>query len=139
MDSRETLIRIALLALLLYAVVCLASVSRELHAARAAEAALAEELAAARRESGRLSEKLASGWTEAELEDLARERLGLVLPGDLIFRFSQDSEASAAPSPSAQGRENVTETERITHGFGSRRHQGRESNRYYEVRRVRCA
>ena len=89
MDTRETLIRIVLLSLLLYASVCLASRGRELYAARALEERLRSELGAVERENAALERKLKQGWSAEDVEALARERLGLVLPGDRIFRFEK--------------------------------------------------
>ena len=88
-DIREIRIRIVLLALLLYAAGCLASAERELAAADAQAAALREALALIEAENRTASQCLAGGWSAEELEALARERLGLVLPGDRIYRFVQ--------------------------------------------------
>ena len=89
MDTRETLIRIVLLSLLLYASVCLASAGRELHAAEARAEELRAKLETVERENAALDRKLRQGWSAEDVEALARERLGLVLPGDKIFRFEQ--------------------------------------------------
>lgn len=86
-DVRETLIRIVLPALLLYSAACLASARRELSAAEAIEKSLRGELEAVERDNRVLSRRLESGRSAEELEALARERLGLVLPGDRIFHF----------------------------------------------------
>lgn len=90
MDAKETLIRIVLLALLIYAAVCLASARRELRSADALEAALSAELETVERDNRALGRRLRDGWSAEELESLARERLGLVLPGDRIFRFESE-------------------------------------------------
>ena len=87
MDTKETLIRIVLLALLLYAAVCLASAGKELHGAEGLSARLRAELETVERENLALGRKLERGWSAEELEALARERLGLVLPGDRVFHF----------------------------------------------------
>lgn len=91
MDAKETLIRIVLPALVIYAALCLASARRELYAADEAEAALRVSLETIVQDNLAVSAKLTEGWSAEELEALARERLGLVLPGDRIFRFSSDS------------------------------------------------
>ena len=96
MDAKETLIRIVLPALLIYAAVCLASARRELRAADAAEGALRLRLETVEQDNLAMSQKLTQGWSAEELEQLARERLGLVLPGDRIFRFTSDGRQ---PSP----------------------------------------
>ena len=90
-DARETLIRIVLPALLLYSAACLASARRTLSAAEARETSFRETLEAVERENRAQSRRLASGWSPEELEALARERLGLVLPDDRIFRFEENS------------------------------------------------
>ena len=90
MDAKETLIRIVLLALLLYAAACLASARRELYAANAREASLSSRLETIEKENLAARRRLEEGWSAEELEALARERLGLVLPGDRIFRFVTD-------------------------------------------------
>ncbi len=95
MDTKETLIRIVLSALLLYAAVCLALSGRELHTAEAAGARLRAELEMIERENLAMVRKLEQGWSAEELEALARERLGLVLPGDRIFRFAQAPESGS--------------------------------------------
>ena len=93
MDAKETLIRIVLPTLLVYAALCLASARRELHTARAVEASLRLRLETIEKDNLAVSEKLTEGWNAEELESLARERLGLVLPGDRIFHFPSDSRA----------------------------------------------
>ena len=95
MDAKETLIRIVLPALLVYAAVCLASARRELHAADAVEASLRLRIETIERENLAVSQKLTEGWSKEELEALARERLGLVLPGDRVFRFPSENPEQA--------------------------------------------
>ena len=96
MNARETLLRIVLPALLIYAALCLVSTRRELYAAGLEEASLRARLEIVERENLALERRLQEGWSAEELEALARERLGLVLPGDRIFRFSSDV---PAPQP----------------------------------------
>lgn len=90
MDAKEILIRIVLPTLLVYAALCLASVRRELHTADAVEASLRLRLETIEQDNLAVGEKLTEGWSAEELEALARERLGLVLPGDRIYRFKSD-------------------------------------------------
>jgi len=90
MDAKEPLIRIVLLALLVYASVCLTQARRELQIANAAEASLRARLETVEQDNLAVRNKLAEGWSAEELETMAREKLGLVLPGDKIFRFSSD-------------------------------------------------
>lgn len=93
MDAKETLIRIVLPVLLIYAALCLASARRELATADTVEASLRLRLETIEKDNLAVSEKLTEGWSAEELESLARERLGLVLPGDRIFHFPSDSRA----------------------------------------------
>ena len=95
MDAKEPLIRIVLLALLLYAACCLASTKRDLAAAGMYEASLKARLAVVEKDNLAVSERLTEGWSTEELEQLAWERLGLVLPGEKIFRFISDSRDGA--------------------------------------------
>ena len=95
MDAKETLIRIVLPALLIYAALCLSSAKRELHTADAVEASLRLRLETIEQDNLAVSQKLTEGWSAEELESLARERLGLVLPGDRIFLFTSDGREQA--------------------------------------------
>ena len=54
--------------------------------------ALTAELEEQTADNAALREKLEAGLSDAELERLARERLGLVKPGDKIFYFTTDRE-----------------------------------------------
>ena len=47
-------------------------------------------LEAIEQENLAVGRKLTQGWSAEELEQLARDRLGLVLPGDRIFRFPKE-------------------------------------------------
>ena len=123
MDAKETLIRIVLPALLIYAALCLASARQELYKADQVEASLRLSLETIEQDNLAVRAKLTEGWSAEELESLARERLGLVLPGDRIFRFTSDSRElppakQQHPAPPDQGEK---ETEREIHGLASRR------------------
>ena len=84
---KRSLIRIVALALLLYSLWSLASVRQELYSARQQELALRQELDILMQENERLLLKLEQGLDDEFLEQLARERLGLVRSGEIIFRF----------------------------------------------------
>lgn len=88
MYSRDTLLRIVAVALLLYAILSAASSSARLKKLRAAEAGLRQQLATLEQERDQLEQRLAEGISDEELERLARERLGLALPGEKIFYFT---------------------------------------------------
>ena len=63
MDAKETLIRIVLPALLIYAALCLASARRELAAADAVETSLRLRLETIEQDNLAVSEKLTEGWS----------------------------------------------------------------------------
>ena len=91
MHTRSTLIRIVALALLLYSLSFFAASLRSL---KRAEASLEERQARLERleqENRRLRTQLESMESREGIEALARERLGLVMPGEKIFYFTYDS------------------------------------------------
>lgn len=92
MNSKESIIRIVLLSLLLYAATSLASSGREAKRAEAVKAELSARLTAIEEENLRLLQELEDTMGEEELAQLARERLGLVMPGEKIFYFTTDRE-----------------------------------------------
>jgi len=121
MEARETLVRIVLVALLLYAAACLLASRRELYAAGREEQALSARLEAIEQENLAVGRHLTEGWSEEELEALARERLGLVLPGDRVFRFPSENPEEAPGVDRSAGRISETrQTERIIHGVADR-------------------
>ena len=69
-----------------------AAVGGELRAAAAVQQELCAELEERTADNAALREKLEAGLSDEELERLARERLGLVKPGDKIFYFTTDRE-----------------------------------------------
>ena len=84
---RRTLIRIVAVALLLYSLWSLASVRLRLSHALEREQNMLTELKELEQEGSRLQAQLDSGFDDEYLEALARERLGLVKSGEIIFRF----------------------------------------------------
>ena len=87
MKIRETLVRIVLLALLLYSLASLLTVSRELNQAELLKRQLRQLTEIQQSLKRYLERKLAQGQSPEELQELARERLGLVLPGEKLFYF----------------------------------------------------
>ena len=92
MNTKDTLICIVLIALTLYDCASVAAVGGELRAAAAVQQELSAELEEQTADNTAMREKLEAGLSDAELERLARERLGLVKPGDKIFYFTTDRE-----------------------------------------------
>jgi len=92
MNPRETLLRIVLISLLLYSLASLTAVGRELRQAEHMRGELLQETEHQQARRTELEEKLTRGQSPEEMEQLARERLGLVLPGEKLFYFSTDRE-----------------------------------------------
>jgi cell division protein FtsB len=90
MDARRTLIRIVLLALLLYAAGCLAGLGREVKAAQDTARALTAELASVERENRAMRRQLDGDRSTEDWEMLAWQRLGLVRPGEIVFLFPRE-------------------------------------------------
>lgn len=88
MRDRPNLICFVAVALLLYSLCGLAAVSLELDTAERDFAALENEYTAAVSEQKMLTERLDEGLDDSKLEELARQRLGLVMPGEKIFYFT---------------------------------------------------
>ena len=87
MNLRETLTRIVLVVLLLYSLTSLLSVGRELRQAELLRQQLLQQTESQQALQQDLEHKLAQGQSPEELQQLARERLGLVLPGEKLFYF----------------------------------------------------
>ena len=88
MRYRDRILRAAVVALLLYAMGCLAGQYRLLCRTEMLAAALAqrnEELAARREELTQLLERPPDEW---EMRRLAWERLGMVAPGEKVIYFT---------------------------------------------------
>ena len=92
MYPRETLMRIVLLSLLLYAIASLAVCSGKLRRLEDTRSALECELSQLAGENAAMAKALEEGLGDEDLIRLARERLGLVLPGEKVFYFSTDRE-----------------------------------------------
>ena len=92
MQDRNVIMRLVAVALLLYALLGLATASGKLRQSEGENRALAGELAARRQEQAMLTEKLSGADRDTEMEALARERLGMVRPGDTVFYFISGSD-----------------------------------------------
>lgn len=85
--NSETLFRLLAASLLLYMLLSFGAARFRLNAARREEQELEAACAALREENGQLQRQLAAAGEDAALADMARDRLGLVLPGERIFYF----------------------------------------------------
>ena len=75
-------------ALLAYGIIRFCAVKSSLEEAERARRTLSSEVQALREETAALERALASPPDDREIEKLARERLGLVLPDETIFTFT---------------------------------------------------
>ena len=93
MQNRSVILRIVVLALLLYSLSSIYSQERELAQSGARLLALEQELRELDRQHRTLEARLSGEGREEELRRLARERLGMVMPGEIIFYFEDKEEA----------------------------------------------
>lgn len=92
MQNKGTIVRIVLVALMTYALLHFAAAKAQLEQTRQLAGALAEEQARLETENQNLTQLLEAGYDEGTIEALARERLGLVMPGETVFYFTKDRE-----------------------------------------------
>ena len=86
--NREAFLRLLTVGLLLYMLVTFGAARLRLNTARAEEQSLAAACAALREENDALRRELASAREPDSMEDMARELLGLVMPGERVFYFN---------------------------------------------------
>ena len=89
MGSRNIIWRIIALALLCYSLLSFASASYDLARTEALIAELEHSVKAADEENAQLNAALEQGYDDERLRILARQRLGLVMPGELVFYFNR--------------------------------------------------
>ena len=92
MRSRELIGRIVIISLMLYSAGVFTLGLVELGDAERAVENTRQELEILREENARLRQELASMPDSREMERLAREKLGMLMPGEKIFIFSKDRE-----------------------------------------------
>ena len=89
MQNRRTVLCITVLALMLWSLFALYSARGELAHVRHIADTRQQELTARELENARLRAALAEGADAERMEALAREKLGLVHPGEKIFIFTE--------------------------------------------------
>ena len=101
MKHTMRLTAIVLAVLTVSAVIMLMKAQRDLTEAERLTAELTVKLQSAENENRRLTQKLEKLGTEEATEALARERLGLVLPDEIIFTVLQNDlpENAELPAP----------------------------------------
>ena len=90
--QREMLLRLVTTALLLYALTHFAASQMRLARTEALTEALTAERDALAAENAALSGRLRGGESREALEARAREELGLVRPGEIVFYFEDGEE-----------------------------------------------
>lgn len=78
-------IRIVIAALIVYAAVTLVSLQDQIRERRAEAASLADQIVSAKQESQRLQNAIETVNTDEGVEEIARAKLGLAIPGEIIF------------------------------------------------------
>lgn len=92
MQNRNLIMRIVVLALMMYALASFVAVRAQLRETRLAAEQLAAECESLQAQSEQLEQMLETPRTDEEMQALARDRLGMVMPGDKIFEFITDRE-----------------------------------------------
>lgn len=87
MRNNEALVRLLVVSLLLYMIVSFGAARFRLNAAREEERALAQSCAALHSENELLRQTIASAGDDESIEAMARDRLGLVMPGERVYYF----------------------------------------------------
>ena len=103
MQNKGTIVRIVLVALMTYALLHFAAAKAQLEQTRQLAGTLAEEQARLEKENQDLTQLLEAGYDEGTLEAMARERLGLVMPGETVFYFTKDREVQTDGTGSRSG------------------------------------
>lgn len=78
-------IRIVIVALIVYAAVTLVSLHTQIRERRAEAESLAGQIVSAQQEAQRLQNAIETINTDKGTEEIARARLGLAIPGEIIF------------------------------------------------------
>jgi len=89
MGTQNTIWRIVILSLMCYALLSLGSVQKDLKRTERIAEELEKEVSLLREENGQLQRLLAQGYDDSQMELLARQRLGLVMPGEIVFYFEK--------------------------------------------------
>lgn len=85
----QSIIKIVVVTLLIYAMGCLYSAQNMLEQTNRQIIEVGAELAKLEEENAVLASKIEQGTDDGIMEELARERLGMVMPGEIIFYFTE--------------------------------------------------
>lgn len=87
MQNRKNMLCIIITVLMLYSVFALRQAREELAKTQRLTAEFTEKLQTLREQGDELRELIGSEMSEESIEQNARERLGLVMPGEIIYYF----------------------------------------------------
>ena len=96
MFARRGIVRIVITLLLVYALLCFARSGRSLAEMERTAADLGRELVTLEQEHAALERRLLERQSRSQMEALARRELGMVMPGEIVFLFTQKEEAKSA-------------------------------------------
>lgn len=94
MQDRRGIVRIVITLLLVYSLLCFARAGRSAAEMERTAAALARELDTLEQEHAALERRLRQRESPDEMEALARRELGMVMPGEIVFLFSETEECN---------------------------------------------
>lgn len=80
------LVKLVILIVVVYAVVTLVSLRNQIAEKNAEAAALTSSISAAEQKNGQLEEAIANADTDEGIMDIARDKLGLVTDGEIVFK-----------------------------------------------------
>ena len=84
------LVKLILLIVVVYATVTLVSLRRQISAKQAEAAQLTSSITSAEQENSRLNDAIENIDTDAGVEAVAREKLGMVAEGEIVFQDVSD-------------------------------------------------
>ena len=84
------LVKLILLIVVVYATVTLVSLRRQITAKQAEAAQLTSSITSAEQENSRLNDAIENIDTDAGVEAVAREKLGMVAEGEIVFQDVSD-------------------------------------------------
>ena len=90
MPSRRGIVRIVITLLLIYSLLCFARSGRALAEMERTAAQLEEERELLEREHAQWEAQLLQRESPEQMEALARRELGMVMPGEIVFLFTQE-------------------------------------------------
>ena len=92
MHTKDSIVRIVIIALMLYALANLASVKSRLEQTKERAAQLQLQQEQLLEEQSELRQSLEQGLSREHLAAMAREKLGFVMPDEIVFYFTKDRE-----------------------------------------------